>query len=215
MSSAERVSSTGLKGAALARQLAWQGLSAFSAGDVASRVGVSTVCSPSVLEVPFLGQTLTIDLAASKIVASGQPLNLLEEALVLRCLWRCDGTPVENRWISFRELPGAMSYVVPFAGRTSRRLAARFGADRPSFERASAALGGEALEYGDASFAYRLLPPVRLAVVLHLADDEFPSEVTLLFDASLARQLTPDDCAAAGQVLTSRLLRAAACDSEA
>ena len=69
--------------------------------------------------------------------------------------------------------------------------------------------GVERLSFGDASFSFRLLPRVWLAVVLHLADDEFPASANVLFDAAVSHYLPTEDLAVLGGILTGRLIKAA------
>jgi hypothetical protein len=58
-------------------------------------------------------------------------------------------------------------------------------------------------------FAFRLLPRVWLAVVLHLADDEFPANANILFDATVSHYLPTEDLAVLGGMLAGRLSKAA------
>jgi hypothetical protein len=54
-----------------------------------------------------------------------------------------------------------------------------------------------------------VLPRVWLAVVLHLADEEFPASANVLFDASASHYLPTEDLAVLGGMLTGRLIKSA------
>jgi hypothetical protein len=142
----------------------------------------------------------------------GQESAITVRILVLHYITTADGSPMVDRWIAFRNLPGGMGYAPAFLGRASLRLARAFGTNRPGFERAASALSGERLDFGDASFMFRTLPRVWLAVVLYLADDEFPASANVLFDASASHYLPTEDLAVLGGLLTGRLIKAAKTD---
>jgi len=61
------------------------------------------------------------------------------------------------------------------------------------------------LSFGDASFMFALLPRVRMAIVLHLGDDEFPPAVTVLFDAATGHYLPTEDLAVLGGIVCGAL----------
>ncbi len=136
-------------------------------------------------------------------------VDITTQIILLHYLLTADGTPLADRWIAFRALPGGLGYDAAFQGRASLRLARAFGADRNAFEVAARSLDGERLAFGDASFVFRALPRVWLAVVLHLADDEFPAQANVLFDASASHYLPTEDLAVLGGMLAGMLVRAA------
>lgn len=141
--------------------------------------------------------------------ADGQQADIPTRILVLHYLLTADGSPTVDRWIAFRNLPGGMGYDAAFQGRANLRLARAFGTDRAAFERAAQALSGERLSFGDASFMFRIFPRVWLGVVLYLADDEFPANANVLFDASAGHYLPTEDLAVLGGLLAGRLIKAA------
>jgi hypothetical protein len=128
--------------------------------------------------------------------------------LLLHYLVTADGAPFGDKWIAFRNLPGGMGYDAAFQGRANLRLAHAFGTDLSSFEGACRKLRGERLSFGDASFAFRVLPRLWLAVVLYLADEEFPASANVLFDGAASHYLSTEDLAVLGGMLASRLIKA-------
>jgi len=161
--------------------------------------------------IPFLGTPYEVSWPEGDAHHAGvrSPADITTHILLLHYLLMADGTPMTNQWIAFRALPGGMGYDAAFQGRSSFRLARQFGADRPAFEAASLSLGGERLTFGDASFCFRALPSLWLAAVVHLADDEFPAEASILFDGAANHYLPTEDLAVLGGLLTSRLVKAA------
>jgi hypothetical protein len=129
--------------------------------------------------------------------------------LLLHYLLTADGTPLSDRWIAFRNLPGGLGYDAAFQRRTNLRLAHAFGTNQQAFVKAAQALRGERLTFGDASFLFRALPRIWLAVILHLKDEEFPASANVLFDAAASHYLPSEDLAVLGGILAGRLIKAA------
>jgi len=162
-------------------------------------------------QVPFFGRLYDVHWPAGSAVraSDGQEADIASHIVLLHYLLTADGTPMSGEWVSFRNLPGGLGYYAAFQGRASLRLRDAFGRDAHAFEIAAQALGGERLSFGDASFMFRVLPRVWMAVVLYLADDEFPAEANVLFDASTEHYLPTEDAAVLGGLLAGRLIRAA------
>jgi hypothetical protein len=140
---------------------------------------------------------------------SGQEPSTFIQILILHYLVNADGTPSADKWISFRELPGGLGFEPAFQQRSSQPLVRAFGHDAEAFIRAAEALGGERLTFGSVSFLFRIFPRQWVAVVLDLADEEFPAWVNILFDGAASHYLPTEDWAVVGELLSSRLLQAA------
>ncbi len=161
--------------------------------------------------VPFFGAIHAVDWPAGTVrrVQDGAEADIATSILLLHYLLTADGRPLAARWIAFRNLPGGLGYYGAFQGRANLRLAQAFGTDLAAFQAAAQALSGERLDFGDASFAFRALPRVWLAVVLYLADDEFPANANVLLDGSASHYLPTEDLAILGGMLAGRLIKAA------
>jgi hypothetical protein len=134
--------------------------------------------------------------------------SIATKILILHYIINADGTRLADHWVSFRELPGGRVYDAAFRRRANLRLAQAFGSDLAGFVTAAKALGGESLAYGDASFLFPMFPRLRLAVVLHLADEELPASANVLFDAAAGHYLPTEDLAVLGGMLAGRLIKA-------
>ena len=135
-------------------------------------------------------------------------LSVASHLILLHYLVTADGTPPADRWLSFRDLPDGRVYDAAFRQRACRPLERALGARVEAFRAASERLGGQRLTFGDASFMFQVLPRVRVAVILHAGDDEFPAEATMLFDASLRHYLPIEDVAVLGGLVAGELVRA-------
>jgi len=162
-------------------------------------------------EVPFFGSMYHVRWPDGSTAPAGGrgTVDISTHIILLHYLLSADGTPLASKWIAFRNLPGGLGYEGAFQGRAGLRLAHAFGSDQAPFSAAARALGGEPLDFGDASFMFRLLPLVWLAVVLHTADDEFPADANVLFDGATAHYLPTEDLAVLGGMLASRLIKTA------
>lgn len=191
-----------------------QALPGLEPEETARRAGVSFESSgqdEGEFAVPFFGQLYRVEWPAgtARRAKDGQEANIATRILLLHYLLEADGTPMASKWIAFRNLPGGLGYDAAFQGRANHRLARAFGQDRPGFEAAARAVGGETLSFGDAAFVFRVLPCLWLAVVLYLADEEFSASANVLFDASASHYLPTEDMAVLGGLLASRLIKAA------
>ena len=126
--------------------------------------------------------------------------------LFLHYLHTADGTPVADRWISYRELPDGMFYSQSFQGYSGARLVATFGNELAQFKEASRKAGGEELSLGDAAFMFRALPRLPLGIVYWLGDEEFTPYANVLFDASAGHYLSTDGLAVLGRELCSHII---------
>jgi len=141
--------------------------------------------------------------------ATGETPSVPEQILMLHYLLTADGNPLASRWIAFRELPEGLGYDAAFQQRSARRLADAFGSDVEGFVAAARELGGERLDFGDASFLFRIFPRLWLAVVLYAADEEFGASASVLFDGAADHYLPTEDLAVLGGMLAGRLVRTA------
>jgi len=160
--------------------------------------------------LPFWGENYIISFPEGEIQkeSTGEEPNIAVRILLLHYLITADGTPPAGQWVAFRELPGGLGYDAAFQGRANIRLARAFGQDPQGFIAAARALGGEKLSFGDVSYLFRIFPRLWLAVVLHLADEEFPAAAQVLFDRAAPHYLPTEDLAVLGGMLAGRLIKA-------
>ena len=130
------------------------------------------------------------------------------QLLLLHYLVTADGFPPQGRWVAFRELPGAQAYAAAFRARTRPIVADAYGRNVARFQTAGTSLGGKRPTYGDASFRFRIFPRLDVAVALRLADDEFPADAWLLFDARAHHYLPIEDLAVVGELVAHGLAEA-------
>lgn len=114
------------------------------------------------------------------------------ELLLLSYLIHAKDIPQSGKWVSEKELPGGSIFFQGPHRLPDSSLIKRFGKDAASFLEIGKKLGGEKLEYGDASLGFHVLPRISLACVLWVEDEEFPARVNYLFDSSTELHLALD-----------------------
>jgi len=115
---------------------------------------------------------------------------------------------LSGNWISEKELKGGTTFFRgPHALRTEE-LKQLFGKDPDSFARAGKNLGGNELLFGDKAFALTVLPKVPLAYVLWKEDQEFPAQVTVMFDSTIQNHFSLDGVWCMVAEVSQRILEA-------
>jgi len=182
--------------------------------EVTTRAGVTyerVDASHGRFRIPFFGTLHSVAWPQGTVQtsATGKEAEIWVQILLLHYLLTADGMPLASEWIAFRNLPGGLGYDAAFQGRADNRLVAAFGTDDQAFVTAARSLGGEQLSFGDASYLFRALPRIWLAVVLYLADEDFSASAQVLFDGAASHYLPTEDLAVLGGMLAGRLIKAA------
>ena len=137
---------------------------------------------------------------------SKKTVSLVTRILLLHYLIRADGSPLTGKWVGYKDVPGGLLYAGVFARRVTEPLVKKFGNSGKHFMEIGKRFGGKLIEVGDASFILRAFPFIPLQYVLWEGDEEFPSSVQLLFDASVDHYLSLEDIVVLGQMATGRLI---------
>jgi len=146
----------------------------------------------------------------ARYLDDGTDCSLYDTGMLLYYLRQADGTPMADRWIGYRELPGGGFYSQAFQSYSGDRLAHAFGVAPEAYIHAVQTLVGWPLPaLPGMAFAFQPLPRIRLASILYLGDDEFPARASILFDAAASHYMTIDGLALLGAGLVGRLIQAA------
>ncbi len=140
-------------------------------------------------------------------VSDGVDCPVYDEGMLLYYLRQADGTPMADRWIGYRELPGGSFYSQAFQGYSGDRLARAFGEKPEAFAQAAQQLDGVSLpDLPGVAFAFLPLPRIRLAAILYPGDEEFAARACVLFDTAASHYMTTDGLALLGAGLVGRLI---------
>ncbi|KTE91369.1 uncharacterized protein DUF3786 [Desulfitobacterium sp. LBE] len=118
--------------------------------------------------------------------------DITDQILILQYLTEVCGVQPTGRWISFRELPGGNNHYGAFKLEAMDPIAEHFGNSPEKFESICQMLKGKKLAMGDIAYAIEVLPKLELALILWLADDEWPAKANLLYDATASMHLNTE-----------------------
>jgi hypothetical protein len=185
-----------------ARALALEALRKDDITECCRKAGLSfQAVSPDKGRVPisYLGETYHLLISSEKISFDQKDrLKMSDQVLLLHYLATATGAPMENRWITFREVPSGSFYYPSFVKRAVLPLVQHFG-DRPHLLEPRGGMPGERLGGpGDKAFKVSALPRVPVVLSLWKGDDEFPPEGNVYFDASVSSYLSTEDIAYLG-----------------
>jgi len=191
-----------------ARKLALDKLSGIPFEVILKRSGFASP-APNTFQAPFLDRTYLIShpqFEFSERAPGEKAIPLQEQVLILHYMMAPVMPAPTNRWIAYREIPGAAFYFGAFVKRAVEPLKKVFGANLDGFSRAARKLQAQAIENGDAGFEFSVLPGVPLQLILWAADDEFPAEANILFDKNIGQIFLPEDVAWLAGMVVYRLM---------
>jgi len=165
-----------------------------------------TVAGETRLEIPFWGRPYFVtwpDLVARD--ESGQHCPAHFAGVILQHLLLADGAPLENNWVSLRNLPHGAFYEQAFQSYSGNLLVRSFRGDVEALRAAARGVGGEQVEMGDAAFRFWAFPRLPLAVVYWSGGGEFPDSAQVLFDSSASHYHHLEILAHLGGMLCERL----------
>lgn len=97
-----------------------------------------------------------------------------------------------GQWISEKDITGGATFFRGPHEIPAHMIASRFDGDITGFKNRCEQYGGTVLDLADAAFVFSITPRIPLAVLYWQGDDEFPTEVKLLFDKTIDRHLASD-----------------------
>jgi hypothetical protein len=159
--------------------------------------------------VPFLDSVYRVgypDFGFSDESAEKKEVPIQEQVLILHYLMALNGRDLKEKWIAYREIPGASFYYSAFVKRAIDPLKKVFGTNLPGLAKAADRLNGAAIQSGDVGYQFRIFPKVPLQLILWEGDDEFPPEANILFDQIIGELLSPEDVAWLAGMVVYRLI---------
>ena len=190
-------------------ELACRDIQSLDSSGMTARSGAETRQTNGHIEitVTLLGVAYTVTLPQVEIASTTKKtISLVTRIMLLHYLNRADGTPEKGELVPYKEIPGGLMYAGVFERRMVTPLLNAFGQAPERFLKAGLAMGGEAAEFGDISFSFRVLPRVPVTLVLWKGDEEFPPSIQVLFDRSIDRYLSLEDIVVLGEMISKRLI---------
>jgi len=162
----------------------------------------------NIFRLDYCGSSYEIERSTGLVAGVGikDDIPYNDRTIILQYLVESSGLPPRGRWLSFLELPEGIHHYAPFQVDALFPLAEKFGRDPDGFLRAAAGLNGEQIKMGDVAAVIPALPKIPLAVVLWLADEEFPAKCNILFDDVSPTHLSTATLWALGVEVAKKLL---------
>lgn len=202
-------------GKALYKETYRQAREQFAASSAERMAGLSgAVFDPAAKEIRivYLNRAYTLSYPEARIssLQDAAKLPIDEQSLILQYLAQASGVPISGRWISFAELPHGMLHHQPFVSEAIEPLARAFGVQPEKLLMTARSLGGEELGVGDAGVRIPVFPRIPMAVILWVADEEFPARANIIFDASAPGYLSTAALYVLGIAVSKHLQKLAA-----
>jgi hypothetical protein len=175
-----------------ALELAFENLQDRDLKDVAFKSGASQE-GEGELKLPYLNTLLNVDVQGKKVLADQGPAEKRISILALHYLHRASGSPLTGQMIGFKEVPQGSLYYQPFRNRVLLSMLGFLEKNPAEFEACAKQLHGERIQAGDLSYRFQVFPYVTVQYVWYAGEEGIPSDLNLLFDASIPEYLSTED----------------------
>jgi hypothetical protein len=167
---------------------------------------LSRLSAPVPREIRFFSDVYSVDISAGKVslLPSGAPEKDFTAVLILHyAIQELKGLkPLENEWISFKELSGGEAYYPAFRKRAVDPIIFKYGNNPAGLYENLDKLKGKKAEGADAGIILDAFSGVPIMVLAWKADEEFSAEANLLFDRSISGILSTEDIAVLAGYIT-------------
>lgn len=162
--------------------------------------------------VPYLGDQYIVSYPDGTVSLKDKAseVDIKVKILILHYLITANGAPVQNRWISFKELPDGAIYIDPFTRRTINPMVKTFADKQDLFFELAQTMGARKETLGDTSLTINVFPRIPITYILYGGDEEFPASGNVLFDGSASNYLPTEDYAIAASLVVYKLAALAA-----
>ncbi len=175
--------------------------------EIARNSGVTYEEQAKIFTVNYLGEQYLVSYPDGIVSRKDKPdeVQINVKILILHYLITANGAPLQNKWISFKELPDGAIYIDPFTRRTINPMVKIFGEKQEQFFQLAQTMGAKKETLGDTSLTIYAFPRVPITYVLYSADEEFPASGNVLFDGSAANYLPTEDFAVVSSLIIYQL----------
>ncbi len=145
------------------------------------------------LTLAFLGKRAEVSFPEGEVRLEGEPAGAAEGLIILHYLLTARGGLPSRDWVAYRDLPGARYHESAFRAEVELPLSRALQEGSERIRRWVEERGLETCDYGGFSFIWEALPRLPLLFVLNPADEEFPAEARVFFDATAPSFLPTED----------------------
>ncbi len=165
--------------------------------EIARNAGIVYNRETKLFTVHYLGENYLIAYpdGSVRFADKEEEVSITVKILILHYLINANGAPLQNRWVSFKELPDGAIYIEPFTRRTIKPMLKLFADKQKEFIQLAQTLGAKVEDLGDVGVTIYPFPRVPITYVIWRGDDEFPASGNILFDGSAPNYLPTEDYA--------------------
>ena len=127
-----------------------------------------------------------------RLQENNQDVGHLLGLFIIYYLLRSKDISISKEWISEKDIPGGPTFFRGPHKIPTEIIEKRYENNVEEFKEVCEQLDGIPLDMADAAYAFEITPRIPVAVQFWDMDDEFSAEAKLLFDKTIAEQLTPD-----------------------
>ncbi|MHC4537810.1 MAG: DUF3786 domain-containing protein [Planctomycetota bacterium] len=196
----------------MAHEGLWEQLEKLDGTETARRAKSQYLDSPTQYIVTLLNTEYVVNLSdraifSKKSDSQQEEAQFLEQLCILAYLINAQDLPLAQKLVAGNTLPGGQFFFRGQHGLPTKKLEETFGDNPEVLHHASAQLGAERCEFGDASISLYMLPRLPLTIVIWGRDEEFEARASILFDQTAASQLPLDALLAAVNLTVGSLLK--------
>ena len=132
---------------------------------------------------------------------------LKDKILILHYFTLAKGTPATGILITYKQLPGGVSYFPAFSQRAITPFLSHFGKEPELLIDIAAKLGGYKVDYGDLSVTINAFDHVPITLVLWRGDEELAPNGNILFDDNISDYLSTEDITVLSENIIWKLVK--------
>jgi hypothetical protein len=159
--------------------------------------------------INYLNQPYHITLPDAEISLedSNVEVSQKDKILILHYFTLAKGTPATSVLVTYKQLPGGVSYFPAFSQRAIAPFVKHFGKNPEMLIKAAAKLGGRETDYGDVSVTVNAFDYVPITLVLWRGDEELAPNGNILFDANISDYLSTEDVTVLTETIIWKLVK--------
>ena len=164
---------------------------------------------PHEIVINYLSQPYHIMLPDVRIVLedSDAEVSLRDKILILHYFTLAKGTPATGILVTYKQVPGGISYFPAFSQRAITPLVNHFGRKPELLIGIAAKFGAYKADYGDVSVTVDAFTHVPITLVLWRGDEELAPNGNILFDANVSDYLSTEDVAVLSETIIWKLVK--------
>ena len=164
---------------------------------------------PNEIVINYLNQPYHITLPDVEILLEDSNVEVLlkDKILILHYFTLAKGTPATGSLVTYKQLPGGVSYFPAFSQRAIAPFVNHFGKNPEMLIKAAAKLGGHEADHGDVSVTVNAFDHVPITLVLWRGDEELAPNGNILFDANISDYLSTEDVTVLTETIIWKLVK--------